>query len=633
MRRLILGTAGHIDHGKTALVRALTGTDTDRLPEEKRRGISIDLGFARLALPDDTEVGIVDVPGHEAFIRNMLAGATGIDVALLVVAADEGVMPQTREHTAILELLGVGALVVALTKTDMVDPEWLGLATDDVRQLLRGGPFGAAAIVPVSARTRAGLDDLCREIAAAAIRIAGKNTSDLFRLPIDRVFTVHGTGTVVTGTIWSGKAMREQAVRLLPAGRTVRVRALQSHGEDRDSVGAGERVALALAGSGRDAIQRGDTLVEGQGWEPASRLTLRLRVLASAEPGIRHGQRVRFHLATAEVIGRMAGMGTTLIPPGDEGWAQIRLDRPIVARAGDPFVIRSFSPVSTLGGGRVVEVGPPRRKRPSDAERQDLASLLGASPADALAAAARLAGWSGIAPDRLAVATPQPPALIRDALAPAPASQRSGRLFHPDILQEARRLLLEAVDRHHESQPLSPGFRLDALRTALPPASPTSLAAELAAELVADRTLEADGHRVRRTGTEARLSPEQQKAARALSAIFAGAGLAPPQARDLPQDLAARPDLDDLLHHLARTGALVAFAPGWFIDPAALESATRLATAAFGQRADLSPGDFRDLFGISRKFLIPLLEHFDRTGVTIREGDSRRLASPVSGGS
>jgi selenocysteine-specific elongation factor len=304
VRRLILGTAGHIDHGKTSLVRALTGVDTDRLPEEKRRGITIDLGFARLDIDDQVEYGIVDVPGHEAFVRNMLAGATGIDVALLVVAADESVMPQTREHLAIIELLGIRSLVVALTKCDLVETAWRELVEEEVGELIDEGRFAGSPVVAMSSRSGEGLDAIRSALADAAGRTLERSDVDLFRLPVDRVFTIRGTGTVVTGTVWSGAVERDCSLRVLPGNFNVRVRTLHAHGAEQSRVRAGQRAALGLVGIDRADIERGSVLVEGAGWTPASILTVRVHTLPD-HPPIRPGQRIRFHLGTAEVLGRI----------------------------------------------------------------------------------------------------------------------------------------------------------------------------------------------------------------------------------------------------------------------------------------------------------------------------------------
>ncbi|MGD8278288.1 MAG: selenocysteine-specific translation elongation factor, partial [Gemmatimonadota bacterium] len=617
---------------KTALIHALTGTDTDRLPEEKRRGITIDLGFAHLALSGGLDVGIIDVPGHEAFIRNMLAGATGIDLALLVVAADEGVMPQTREHTAILGLLGVGTLVVALTKTDAVEPEWAALAADDVRSFLAESPFAGAPIVPVSARTGAGLDALRDALAHAAGSVRQRTEEDRFRLPIDRIFTVHGTGTVVTGTVWSGSVRRDETLRLLPADRTVRVRGLQSHGIDRDRLGAGERGAIALAGTTREEIGRGDVLVRGPGWEGSNRLTLRLLALPEADAGLKHGQRVRFHVATSEVIGRLATAGTPLIAAGSEARMQIRLEAPVVARAGDPFVIRSYSPITTLGGGRIVEPAPPRRKRLSDRMRADLHAIIDGSVTDSLAARARLAGRGGEPAERLTVTTRHGPAAIDTALADGEIRIRDGRIFDPALIEDARNRLMAAVSSHHRAEPLSPGLPLEDLRTRRPARAPRSLADSLIADLVRDGSLVVEAGRAHDPDFRPTLRPGQETAIRDILAEVERAGFAAPTAQELPAAIAARPDLDDLLHYLVRTGRLVQPAAGRFLTAAALDRAVRLAVSTFGDRSDLAPGDFRDLFGISRKYLIPLLEHFDRTGVTIRDGDGRQMAAGASSG-
>ncbi len=440
-RRLVLGTAGHIDHGKTTLVHALTGVDTDRLAEEKRRGITIDLGFAELPLDDDTALAVVDVPGHEGFVRNMLAGATGIDVMLLVVAADEGVMPQTREHLAIVELLDVAAGVVAVTKADLVEPEWLHLVVDDLAEQLAGGPFGDAQIVPVSARTGAGLDALRAALGDSAQRARQRDAAGLFRLPVDRVFTIRGTGTVVTGTIVSGGVHDGASVRILPgpaariaagptahglgAGLVARVRGVQVHGAVAENARAGHRAALALAGVDHADVRRGNVVVSSDApWRPTSMLSARIRVIPGTEWRVRNRQRLRIHLGTAEVMGRAILFGTRELGPGDEAWAQLRLETPLVARAGDRFVLRSYSPVTTLGGGTVAEPLPPKRKRLDDDARAALDAVLAAAP-DAAERLVRLEAWRGLEAESLPlrlISTPR-----RDEDAPSAAGPDRSR--------------------------------------------------------------------------------------------------------------------------------------------------------------------------------------------------------------
>ncbi len=625
MRQLILGTAGHIDHGKTALVQALTGIDTDRLPEEKRRGITIDLGFANLRIEDRCEIGIVDVPGHEGFIRNMLAGATGIDLALLVVAANEGVMPQTREHLAILELLGVRTMIVALTKCDLVDAEWLELARDDVRTLLADTPFATSAIIAVSARTRAGLDELLQHLDRAATTLAGRSDADLFRLPIDRVFTVRGTGTVVTGTVWSGAAERDRVLRILPGNATARVRGIQAHGEERTRATAGQRAALALAGLNRADLKRGDALVEGNGWEAASILTVSLRGLAGALP-LRTGQRVRFHLGTAEVMGRFVPFEPGKLEPGQEALAQLRLEEPVVARAGDHFVLRSWSPVTTIAGGRVLEPAARKRKRPDAEVRNRLASILGKGRSQSVEAAVWLAGSSGTPVDRLPVITPWSAAdlALLDEAGDGRVRRAGNVVWHEDVIAEARERLILRLTEHHSRQPLSPGLPREELRQAIHAAAP-AFADFVIASLLGEGRLESDGSTLRLAGFAAVLSDAQEDAARRIVDFVDAAGFSAPSAVDLPAVLSGRADLEDLLHYLQRLGRLTALPDRRFLTPHRLLEAAALARRELARRDGLSPADFRDLYGISRKYLIPLLEHFDRTGVTARSGEQRRL--------
>jgi selenocysteine-specific elongation factor len=623
VRQLILGTAGHIDHGKTALVRALTGVDTDRLPEEKRRGITIDLGFADLALSDDLHVGIVDVPGHESFIRNMLAGATGIDLGLLVVASDEGVMPQTREHLAILELVGVRDIIVALTKADLPDPEWRALVADDVTELLADTAFADAPAVEVSAKTGTGLDTLRATLAERAAHVRSRAADDLLRLPIDRVFTVRGTGTVVTGTLWSGSVSRDRSVIALPAGRRARVRAVQTHGSDRETAVAGERTALALAGVDRDDLRRGDVLVDADGWAATSIITARLRILASA-PAVRRGQRVRFHLGTAEVAARVVPYGGTVVEPRGVDLVQLRLEAPVVARAGDHFVIRSWSPIATIGGGRVIEPAARRRKRVGTVVANRLDTILDGGPPAAITAAVALAGWTGLPAAHLGVRTPMSPSQADAALQdPACTVTTVGSiLFHDGIIGEAAARIVKTLRDFHLANPLAPGLSREQLRQAAPSPDP-ALADHAMTRLAADATIQFEGNLTRLAEHKPALSPAQIRACDDLIAAFADAAMASPTIADLPAPLAARSDLEDLLHHLARTGSLVPLAPGRYISADAAAAAAAAVRVTLAGRTGLGPGDFRDLFGISRKYLLPLLGWLDRTGVTVRDGEVR----------
>ncbi|MEX0906772.1 MAG: selenocysteine-specific translation elongation factor, partial [Gemmatimonadota bacterium] len=627
MRHLVLGTAGHIDHGKTTLVRALTGTDTDRLPEEKRRGITIDLGFARLPLDDALELGIVDVPGHEAFVRNMLAGATGIDMVMLVVAADEGVMPQTREHLAIMTLLGVSRGLVAVTKADAAEAEWIELVQEEVRELLSSSLISGAAVLPVSARTGAGLAALRTELARLAAGVPRRPQEDLFRMPIDRVFTVRGTGTVATGTVWSGSLQRDQQVRIEPAGLTARVRGLQQHGADCAEVGPGSRAAVALTGVDRHVLRRGDTLLRGDGWVPASMLTVDLHVLPDAAGPVRPRQRVRVHIGTAEALARVALLALPL-EPGARAIAQLRLESPIVARTGDHAVIRSYSPVHTIAGGIVLEPSAPKRKRLDPGTAAALRRL-GADDA-AVSAAVQLAGSAGIHLSRLPVLTGLTPAMAGAALdADAGLLLAGERVLPAAPLHACCDAAIDYLAVCHAHAPLADGPEREAVRKALGPAfSPLF-------DVAISRLL--DDGRVVAAGSclalhDHRPSPDsgQQTVLVQLLALYDDAGLQPPDLQELPADLAAREDLPLLLRHLERDGRLTRLTNTRWCDTAAVAGCIASLRSALPTGAPYPVARYRDELGLTRKHLIPLLEFLDRAGVTRRIGGGRALPAPVA---
>lgn len=626
MRHLILGTAGHIDHGKTTLIRALTGIDTDRLAEEKRRGITIDLGFAELPLEEHVRYGVVDVPGHEGFVRNMLAGATGMDVVLLAVAADEGVMPQTREHLAIVELLGVRDGLVAVTKTDLVEPAWLELVTDELREQLAGTVFADAPIIPVSARTGQGLDALRDALIRAADRARPRPSDDLFRLPVDRAFTVRGTGTVVTGTVWSGHVAPADSLTLLPSGLDVRVRDVQVHSRPAGAAAAGERAALALAGIDHDQVGRGDVLVDGAPWRPHSMLTCRLRLIPGTDWSLRTRQRVRIHLGTAEAMARVVLFDAGPLAAGQEAWAQLRLESPLVARAGDRFVIRSYSPVTTIGGGTVVEPHPPKRRRLEPETRRALTAIAGDDVDAGLVALAGLAAWLGTERAALPLALPHPPAQVQAALERLDGDgvfAVGERVYHAGIAHEARDRVLAAIHAYHSENPLQPGAPRAAVRRALPAHAPPELAEWAVTSLVDESVAIAQQDVLAEPGFEPSPTMEQRKAMEEIVALVEGGGLAPPGLAELPEALSRRPDFVELLGLLEREGRVVRLTPELCFAPAILTDAECRIRDGLAGRSGLGPSDFRDLLPVSRKYLIPILEHMDRVGVTRRAGELR----------
>jgi len=632
MERLILGTAGHIDHGKTTLVRALTGTDTDRLPEEKRRGITVDIGFAALDLADGTHFGVVDVPGHEAFVRNMLAGATGVDVALLVVAADEGVMPQTREHLAILALLDVRVLIVALTKTDLVDEEWLELATDDVRSLLQHTPWPEAPVIPVGGVNGTGLEALRTALAGSAHLTRVRRRDDLFRMPVDRVFTAHGTGTIVTGTVWSGTVQRDAHLRLLPSERSARVRGVQSHGASAIEAGAGERAALAMAGLERSDVERGDVLVQGDAWATADILTVLLTLLPGAPRALEPGDHVRVHLGTGEAMARVTLLGATAIEPGETAWAQLRLERPLVARARDRVIVRSESPIVTIAGGIVAEPVAPRRGRLATDDAARLRDVIAGSVEAAVVACASLCSWQGTPRTALPVTTGLPPTDI-DAVLPGLADVRIGatRVFARGVLDEAAVRIERAIDDWHRAQPLESGCERDVLKRALPPRAHVELLHAVIDDLVQRERVSVSGALYARAAWQPQVSAAHAVLLDAVRAIYREAGLAAPAEGELPESVAAHADRGAALRFLARQGELTAIEPGRWVWSEALRQGIDAARTTLASREELGPGDFRDVWGVTRKHLIPLLEYLDRTGVTERVGDARRFGTARGG--
>lgn len=623
-RRLVVGTAGHIDHGKTALVRALTGVDTDRWEEEKRRGITIDLGFAPLDLGPDIEASVVDVPGHEGFVRNMLAGATGIDLALLVVAADEGLMPQTEEHLAILELLGVRRGIPVLTKCDAVALDWLALVREEVdarlappRSRITWGPT-----VTTSAVTGAGLPALRVALRQMAADLDPRSETDLFRLPVDRVFAVAGAGTVITGTTWSGSVAVGDTVRLLPADRDARVRSIEVHGQAAGRALPGRRTALAVVGVGKNELARGHVAVTGAGWRATTMLDAHLELLPTAPRPLLNRARVRVHLGTAEVFGRVA-VGSP-VAPGRRASARIALEGPLVARGGDRFVLRSFSPVTTIGGGVVTDPLPPvaRRGRPTPPELE---------PAARVGAWLEGVGLSGLDRRELPVRLGVPPA---DAAAIEHRLEATG-LRRGDVLlgraaaaAEAARLA-GVVAAHHEAHPLDPGMSLQALRTAIrgPGGPVVAEVADLVCERAAvDGALVIHGAVVHLPGWAPRLDRRATEARERLLARLTTARWEIPTVSELEQELVGTP-VRALLAHLQREGGVEPLDAERYATAASLGSFRDALEQALAALGSATPADLRQRLGLTRKYLIPLLEWADRRGITRRSGDARTLAS------
>jgi selenocysteine-specific elongation factor len=622
-RLAVVGTAGHIDHGKTAMVRLLTGVDTDRLPEEKKRGISIDLGFAPLVTPGGIRVGLVDVPGHERFVKNMLAGVGGIDLVLLVIAADEGVMPQTREHLAIVKLLGIRRGIVVLTKRDLVEAEWVDEVRTDVQALLVETPLSNAPIVEFSATTGAGKLELLAAIDRELTALANRSPDEPARLPVDRVFTVEGFGTVVTGTLWRGRIRTGDALELLPSARPVRVRRVQVHGKTVDEASAGQRTAVALHGAERDQVERGDWLLAPGSLRASSLLDVRFELLADHPKEWPANARVRFHLGASEIIGRLFLLEGTTLAPGESALAQLRLERPAVAARGDRFVIRSYSPSRTVGGGTVIEPVAARRRRAAGLEQLAIHEE-GSLEARLLQ---RLAGEAKpIATAELARAVSEAEASVATALVRLAAEDEvaaaSGRWISVARWREARATIERDVRAFIEKHPARYGIMKGELKSALKGAIESALFDPAFESLIDDERLEQRGERVRPANEPWQPPKETLATLEKLEAELEGAGLSVPEAAAWNAKLgAAGAEVVALGGFLGR---LVRVNQDFTYTSAQLESLRAKLAAHFAKRPALTMAEFKDIAGVSRKYSVPLLEHTDRVGWTVRVGDERK---------
>ncbi len=629
IRRFVIGTAGHIDHGKTALVKALTGVDTDRWEEEKRRGITIDLGFAPLPLDDQVQASVVDVPGHEGFVRNMLAGATGIDVALLVVAADEGIMPQTEEHLAIVELLGVPRGIPVITKRDLVEPEWLDMVRAEVSERLKTSRVRWEDPVTTSAVTGEGLDGLRSALRQVAEDLIERPGADLFRLPIDRVFAVAGAGTVVTGSTWSGTVAVGDAVRLLPLEREARVRSIEVHGQAADRAVPGRRTALALVGVDKSELARGHVAVTGAGWRATTMLDAAVELLPAARKPIASRTRLRVHLGTAEVLARVVQVRS--IGPGERGLARLILETPLVARGGDRFVLRSFSPVTTIGGGVVLDPFPtprPRlRQRRLAADQQTVERLRLVALEAGLAGVpvASLSVRLGFLPERV----PAVIAATTDLLTAGDTVVALGV-----VTTEAARLA-DVLRRYHEEHPLDPGMSLQALRAAAGAPAPPAAVVDAVLEVgtggrEGKAKLEIVGSVARLAGWRPAFDARTSDLRETLTRRLVEARWQVPTLGELEREFPGAP-LRALLAHLAREGAAEQIDQERYAARQALDAFRTSLEAALAELGQATPAELRDRFGLTRKYLIPLLEWADRRGITRRAGDARVLARLTAG--
>ena len=628
MKSVIVGTAGHIDHGKTALVKALTGIDADRLAEEKRRGITIDIGFAHLELPapggEILKIGFVDVPGHERFVRNMLAGIGGIDVVMLVIAADEGVKPQTREHFDICRLLQVRRGLTVINKADLLDADTLEVVRLEVEEFVRGSFLEGAPIVPVSSIKGTGLDELKRELARIAAEVPARDPGALFRLPIDRVFTMKGFGTVVTGTLISGSVKKEEEVEVFPLERAVRVRGVQVHGRAAERAVGGQRTALNLAGASPEELSRGMMLTSPGLLRTSRRADVSLSMLAAAKP-LKDRARVHFHSYTAETIAEVVLYGDKQIAPGKEGFAQLRLAEPLQLLPGDRFILRQFSPVVTVGGGVVVNAAP-QVKEPSSATAVFVKTLAGADRAGILKLRAARHVTAGLSLSEAVGETgwrkDEVEAAAQPLLADGQLLRIGNRLLHRRAVEGVKLAMTGFVHQFHDKNPLVAGISKEELRESFR-LSPEVFAGVLDA-LIREKKLEVAGEQVRLAGRSVVMKDEEAEAKQTIEQAFASAGLKVPLLKDVLAGVKVdRARAQKIVTLLLRDKVLVKISEDLVFHHTALEQLKRDVAARKAKSPKIDVGAFKEMIGLTRKYAVPLLEWLDRERVTRRVGDER----------
>jgi selenocysteine-specific elongation factor len=638
MKQIILGTAGHIDHGKTSLVKALTGIDTDRLKEEKERGITIELGFAYLDLPNGQRLGIIDVPGHERFIKNMVAGASTIDLVALIIAADEGVMPQTREHLEICSLLGIKKGLVALTKIDMVEEEWLELVQEDIRAFLQGTFLEGALIFPVSSTTRQGIPELVSVLEKLSDEVEERSSAGIFRLPVDRVFTMRGFGTVITGTAISGSLSVGDQVTLYPQEIQAKVRGIQVHNQDTEQVRAGLRTAINLQGIEKATVNRGDVVASAQGLHSTGLLDIHLRLLKSAGRPLKHRSQVRFHSGTSEILGRVILLEGEDLKPGEAQFCQLRLSEPVALLPGDLAVIRSYSPVQTIGGAQVLNVMAVKHKRFNPEGLEQLRVLQTGRDTEKVALQILLAGPMGISRQNLGRVLALPPKKLDDQLKEL-LTQRvviqwdkeNKILIHQEELAKLNKAIVQDLEAYHKINPLKQGLLKEELKSRLPQIRESKLFNFLLNQLGEQKILIQEKELVRLVSHKVQLKEDQQAVKNTLERVYLKSGLQPPYFKELVEQF-PKGQPREVLEVMVKEGKLVKVKEDLYFHKEAIEGLKKKMIQWLKEKGEITTPEFKDLTQASRKYTIPLLEYFDALQVTLRVDDKRILRESKESG-
>lgn len=629
MKHIIIGTAGHIDHGKTTLIKALTGTDTDRLMEEKKRGITIDLGFAQLPLGQDIEAGIVDVPGHEKFIRNMLAGIGGVDIALLVISAEEGIMPQTKEHIDILDILNIERGVIALTKVDVVDKEWLDMAKTDVQAYLEGTFLENAPIIEVSAKTGKGLSELKDTLERLALATPPKNSAGHPRLPIDRAFNMSGKGVVITGTLMEGNISVGDTLSMYPSQRPVKVRAIQTHGQSIETAEAGQRTAINLGGIKKDEIQRGDVLTTPDSLAETSMLDVRLRLLSEIPRPLNNRARVRFHYGTSEVMARVVLLDKEVLKAGENAFAQIRLEHPVALRVGDHFVLRYYSPMETMGGGVVLDSKPYKHKRFKEQVIDGLVVREDGDVEEILVQAIQRHS-KGLVPFPMfrhsigGTEEQQQRALDELTKEGIIFSLSDNVLIHVDYLEYVRAQVAETLQIYHKKNPLQPGMPKEELRHRLFGEKKGKASEDILSMFLEDHTM-TDGQTV---FSLYGFKPQQKhREVQEIESYYRSFGFTPPTTFEALDALKKKSsnDYKEIIHRMKKEGALIALNDKHLILVETLQQAINQITNYIKRHDQITLAETRDLLVVSRKYALLVLDYMDAKKITKKVDDYRVL--------
>lgn len=637
MKNIILGTAGHIDHGKTSLVKALTGIETDRLKEEKERGITIELGFASLDLPNDRHIGIVDMPGHEKFVKNMVAGSSGIDLVVMVIAADEGVMPQTREHMEICNLMGVEHGLVAVTKTDMVDEDLLELALEDISDFVANTFLEDKPVIPVSSVTGEGLDEFLSTLEEICNDIPERKYSSIFRLPVDRVFSMKGFGTVITGTLTSGTINVGDNIMVYPKRITSKVRGIQVHSQGVDTAGAGTRTAINFQGLDKESVDRGDTLSTPATLIESYMVDARFHFLKSNGKPAKNRTRIRFHSGTSEILGYMILLDREELLPGDDACVQFRLEAPVCCIKDDHYVIRSYSPVKTIGGGTILNPVSQKHKLFDKNVIQGLEDLLMDDPEQTISFFLSLKGVEGLSFSQLRVMTNIPDKRLDTALQKMQAKQlavqtdKDRRTYvHGPFIDSFKDRLIDKITRYHEENPLKDGMPTQELKSKFQYIDDTKFFNLMFNRLSKENLVVMDKSIIRLADFKVALQVDQHAVKEKIKSIYAASGLTPPFFRTICRDI----DIDnknatDVLHMLIDEKSIIKTKDDLYFDAHRIEKLEQELIAFLKANESISTPEFKEMTGVSRKYVIPLIEYFDTVHLTIRVGDTRQLRRKV----